>query len=86
MFIESSADDSKRKSSADSAGVREPDAQKSDRFLRWFKSGAALVAYREPQQCLLCGKKGRMFIELDGAEICYVDYEDAGFDFSRAVS
>jgi hypothetical protein len=85
MFTESTDDGSRPRSSADSAAVRESDTPRADRFSRWFKSGATLLAYRDRQQCLLCGLMRRLFIDHEGAEICYLDYEDAGFDFARAV-
>lgn len=85
MYTEFTDDASRPRPSADSAGA-ETSAPRADRFQRWFKDGTTLMAYLQRQTCLLCSQRRRLFIEHKGAEICYLCYEEAGFDFARALA
>ena len=84
-FTRSSGDASSPKSNAGSAGT-DSSARPFDVVMGWFKkSGIQVRAYRSPRPCLLCGKQRRLFVEHDGAEICYLEFEAARFDFMKAL-
>ena len=50
-----------------------------------FRDGAVLKAYVTARPCFLCGHDRRLFVLVDGVEICYLDYDAAHFNLAKAL-
>lgn len=85
MSIETTGENSGPKLSVGSA--EETEAERCDQHRAWFpKTGTITRAYRLTRLCVLCGKRRRLFIEQEKVEVCYLDFEAAGFNLDKALN